>query len=164
MNYRDLPVCLLPVNWDESPGDALQFDPRPTELGFAPEILDRVQAAARRQIRVTLAFTDAAQVAAAREFFAARAGRAAPFWLPGPDRAVEPVGWASSTRLRIRDQGLTQTWLYQPSRDLFFESAEHAPQAARITGVSDLGSGIEEVTLDGAPQPEGHNAWHVRWL
>lgn len=164
MNYRDLPVCLLPVNWDDQPTDGLQFDPRPSELGFAPEILDPVQSQPKRSLRLSLTLAGADAVAGARDFFTQTAGRAAAFWLPGPDRAVEPVGWTDPTHLRIRAQGLAATWLAQPCRDLFFESDGQSPQAARITNVADIGGGLEEVTLDAAPQPAAYNAWRVRWL
>lgn len=164
MIYRDLPVCLLPFNWQEEPRDGLQFDPRPMELGFAPEILDRVQSHARRQLSLSLTLSNADQLAAARAFFLPLAGRAAPFWLPGPDRAVELIEWVSPTKFRIRAQGLAETWLLQPCRDLFFESAGQNPQAARITAVTDSGGGIEEVTLDAAPQPQAYNGWQIRWL
>lgn len=153
MTYLTRPVFEFAVNWSESPSQPFLFDLGKLELGFGRPFFNALQTRVVQGMDFAVYLTNAADLMAFDDFFAALTGRLGGFWLPAPFLTLQIVGAVSATQFDITDQGLRNTLAAHPDVYLWLTRPGLAARPCKIGAVALQSAGIERVTLTQALDP-----------
>jgi uncharacterized phage protein (TIGR02218 family) len=163
MDYAGLPIFPAAIDWGDPVNGTWEYDLREIQIGFGPELLDPQQAHVVHGWEFGVEVRGA-DITTLNTFLDGRRGRAFPFWLPGPAIAARIVAGVSTSAFNITEQGLTDSWDEHPAKYLYFTKTGQTPQVGVISAVSDLGGGLERVTLSPALSTAVDQTWTVQPL
>lgn len=162
--YLSRPVFTWGVDWTTTPVQRLDYAVQEVGLGLKEELLwgDQRHVARGWSAEVPLDGGDA--IAGFDEWTEALRGRLVGFWLPAPEQAFTLVAGISATQFDVEARGLTATLPEGPEVHLWFSKAGQTPVAAKVTAVSEVGGGIERVSVSPSLGFTPDVTWYVRPL
>lgn len=126
------------------------FDLHELQLGFGAPIFTSLQDTTVQGYNFTVELKTDEEINDCDDFFDALFGPLNGFWLPAPMGAMQISAAVDTTHFDIIDQSLADSWTEQRDLHLYFTRDGYTAEAAKITNVTDLGTGYERITLDTA--------------
>jgi hypothetical protein len=146
--YLGRPIAPVSIDWSGSVRQSFTFDLNEAIEGFGKSDYSPTQDHVVNGWEFTVLLNGTTAIKAWDCLTAALPGRASGFWLQDALALFQVLSAPASDKVRVRDSGLAETWAADPAVYVIFTKPSQTPQMAKITAVSDIGGGIEEVTLD----------------
>ena len=148
MNYLSRSVFTTDISHEDAPTARFQYDVNPIRLGFGGATFERTQKHVSQGWDVEVFLDGDQSIKDFEAFFDAIGGGLKGFWFPVPWESFSVIDGASSTTFDIENIGLEDTWDIGADQYLFFLGNDGSQYASKISGVVDVGGGVERVTID----------------
>lgn len=161
MNYLTRPIFPFQIQWSSIPEPRFSYDLRSLGLGYGEDAQEPSQRSVISGWNIEVFLKSDAEIQTFEDFFDTLSGSRQGFWLPVPLEAFNVTGGVSASQLEITALGLD----WDPERPIYFTSPGESPRISKITGVEDIGSGKERLTLeDGISIDENWSAYSLAYV